>query len=46
MSDSAAVGSEVPTPQSGASLAPELLSSPHVLRLDFHMRGSQAVQMG
>lgn len=46
MSDSAEVSSEVPTTESQASLTPEMLSSLHVLRLDFHAWGSQAVQMG
>lgn len=31
--------------ESQASLAPDLLSSLHVLQLDFHAWGSQAVQM-
>lgn len=46
MSDSAEVSSELPTMESLASLTPDLFSSLHVLQLDFHAWGSQAVQMG
>lgn len=46
MSDRAEVSSELPTTESWASLTPDLLSSLHVLQLDFHAWGSWAVQMG
>lgn len=46
MSDSAEVSSELPAMESQASLTPDLLSFLHVVQLDFHTWGSQAVQMG